>query len=266
MMINAIIVDDEKLARETLYDLLFLNFSKKIRIIASVESAEEARKIIRSHPVDLVFLDVEMPKENGFDLLSSLDHINFGIIFTTSHAGYAIKALRSGALDFLVKPVNLDELSNAIGKFDTYFITSGQAPGNKVNDHLVNFYDALPLGEQKKDTILVAHQNGLKLYPFKEIVRFEGDGNYTRIITLRENALLSSRTLKYFEDRLISSGQFYRAHKSSLVNIVHVKEIHRSDKGYFALMNDGQEVEISRRAYSGFIEKLRSAHTNLRIP
>jgi two-component system, LytTR family, response regulator len=258
-MLRALIVDDDELSQQALYDHLSLFHKQRFVRLHTASGAAEARKIIQKERINVLFLDIEMPGESGFDLLNSLKEVNFFIVFTTNYAQYAIKAIKTGAIDYLIKPIDpaelvqvLKKIEKLIGKHNEGLSISSENQSNSV----VKFFDFYQSHKKQNDSLIIPHQGGVKIFAFKDIVRIEGDGNYSKIFGTGKNVMHTSKTLKYFATRLQESEHFYRAHKSSLLNLGHITELFKADASNFARMSDGSAIEISRRAYAGLLEKI----------
>ncbi|HKR06665.1 MAG TPA: LytTR family DNA-binding domain-containing protein [Bacteroidia bacterium] len=245
-MINAIIVDDEKDGREALHKII-LNFTKNVNVVAMADSAESAFADIEKYKPDLVFLDIEMPGETGFDLLRKFKSISFKTIFITAHSHYAIKAFKFSAIDYLLKPVDIDDLVEAVKKVET------SIPANHTPDYNTFLQE---IGKKSPEKIALPLHDGLEYVRISDIIRFEGDGSYTTAYLADGKKIMVSRNIKEYED-LLSENNFFRCHISHLINLHRVKRFSRHD-GYYAEMNDGKRVEISRRKKDGFVARMNA--------
>lgn len=237
-MIKACIIDDEKKGRDSLVRLL-AEYCPNVDVIGVGGTVDEAYKLILSNQPDLVFLDVEMPRGSGFDLLRKFDPVPFRTIFITAHQHYAIKAIRNDVIDYLLKPLDVDELVTAVEKV-------------KSNIDRTSL-DILNTGSKAKKSagkIAVPVKDGIAFLHPEEIIRLQADGSYTHIFTL-DSKFTASKNIKEYED-MLDSTIFFRAHHSHLINLSHVKSFSRVD-GYFVLMSDGSEVEVSRRRKDDFL-------------
>lgn len=239
-MLRTVIVDDELKNREILKKMLEPYYSK-IEIIGEASSVETAFPLIINLKPQLVFLDVEMPGGSGFELLKKFENANFKVIFVTAHQHYAIKALRISAIDYLLKPVDLDELNEAIQKALTS--TTDFA---KQNQHLI---ENLISKDIIKITIPI--KDGLAFISPNDVIRMQADGTYTHIYTTKEKYTATKNIKEY--DEMLSDNNFFRCHNSHLINLLHVKTFNRSE-GYSIEMTDGSIAELSRRKKEGFIE------------
>lgn len=236
-MIKALIVDDEQKACSILKTLLE-RCAPEITAIEVVHNAMDAYFKINEWKPELVFLDIQMPFMNGFDLLNKLEEINFDVVFTTAFNQYAIQAIRFSALDYLLKPIDVEELTNAVQRF--LLRRNSVAPTNLQYQNLVH-----NLAARKNDefTLAIHGNQGMQFLKINEIIRLEGDRNYTMFYLSGERKHLASKTLKEYEELLNDKG-FVRIHKSHLVNSIFVDSL--SQDG-IVLMKDKSQVEVSRR-------------------
>lgn len=197
MKYKAIIVDDESLAREMLQDMLLL-INPDIKIVALCEDVPEAVKAINKHRPDIVFLDIDMPRYKGTDISEFFEEIDFDIVFTTAHQQYAINAIKINALDYLLKPLDLEDLRNAINKFE-----KKRHPAE---------IELKYKGKLVVNTAQIVH-----FIDLDKIIYLKAEGAYTRIISI-ETTVLSSKNLKFYEDYLEDNAVFFRCHKSYIVN------------------------------------------------
>lgn len=248
-MYRAIIVDDEKGGREHLATILKEFFDIEIKAHAS--NAKEAITAIEEHQPDLLFLDIEMPGENGFDLLEKLENINFDVIFTTAYDHYAIKAIKYSALDYLLKPIDANELEAAINRFKSK-IRNQELTNNKLKTLLNN----LSSGDSGQEQKIVIHDGeGLNFIKIKDIIRFHSEGSYTDVhVVGQDKHFVTSKQIGEYEEMLLNE-QFYRIHRSYYINLLHVKKYVRGDGGY-VIMSDGSKLEVSRRKKAEFIQLL----------
>jgi two-component system LytT family response regulator len=247
MKYNAIIVDDEKGCRESLHQLLE-KFCKNIKVIQKVESVGEAYDSIRLLKPDLVFLDVEMQTANAFDLLEKFSSLDFDIIFTTAFNQYAINAIRFSALDYILKPVDAEDLLKAVDRFEQK--KHGEASLNHKFQTLLN--NIQPDSRSKR--IGIPDGDSLVFIDVKDIIRCHSDGSYTSFHLIEGKKILASRPIGEYEE-LLQEERFFRVHRSFLVNLDHIRKYVKGDGGY-VVMSDGAEVEVSRRKKNDFIAVL----------
>jgi two-component system LytT family response regulator len=204
-------------------------------------SVDQAVEVIRLHNPDLVFLDVEMPRGSGFELLKRMDRPSFKTIFVTAHNHYAIKAIKFSAADYLLKPVDVDELIASIGQIRS---NVGDWPARYQNL-------AETIDHQKLSRLAVPVKDGFAFISPDEIIRLQADGSYTHIFTCNDK-YTASRNIKEYEDLLQDRG-FFRAHHSHLINLSHVRNFSRTE-GYSVVMSDGSVVEVARRKKDQFLQ------------
>lgn len=242
---NAIIVDDEKLARETLAEFV-KDYTDGVRIVGLAQNIDEAYELIMNEKPDLVFLDIEMPGGNAFDLLERIEHNDFEIIFTTAHGHYAIQAIKFSALDFILKPLDIEELKNAVNKAKE---KRKRAP---IEDEIIQIRTLLNNlgGKDELAQIIIPEVGGFKVINTSDIIYCQSDKSYCEIYTT-ESKLVSSKSLKEY-DGLLADNNFFRVNKSFLINLKHVKE-YKKGEGGTAIMSNGYEIEVSRRRKKEFI-------------
>lgn len=246
-MIKAIIVDDELGARESLSKMLEKNCSN-VQIVAKADSMLSAYEaIINLHP-DLVFLDIEMPNGNAFDLLEKIKEIDFDIIFTTAYDHYAIKAIKFSAIDYILKPIDPEELLQAVKRYEE---KSGQK--NMLDKKFKTLLNNLK-PENKLKKVGIPDGDGLIFINLADIIRCDSDGNYTFFILTSGKKIVASRTLGEYE-QLFADDNFFRIHRSHLINLQHVKKYLKGEGGY-VIMSDNSQVEVSRRNKNDFLQKL----------
>ena len=216
---KAIIVDDESHARSLLFNTI-KEHCKGIEVIAEAENIKEAVKIINKNNIELVFLDIEMPNENGFALFEYFDKPNFVTIFCTAYSEYAIQAFEVSAVDYLLKPVTISKLQDAIEKA---IKTRGQ---NQILQNVNILRENISVNQLQK--IALPLSDGLVFIKIEEILYFEADGSYTYVITNKEKYLVSKK-IKEFHELLINDSRFFRVHRSYLVNIQQIKKYSKKD-------------------------------------
>ncbi len=246
-MVTAVIIDDEKKCVSLLKHLIDTHCTD-IKVVAEADNAAQGINAIKIHQPDLVFLDIEMPDKTGFELLTSLPEINFDIIFTTAYNHYAIKAIRFSALDYLLKPVDLDELKNAVGRV---FKKHNKKEHRESIDLLVNNIRSL---QPNFSRITLSTQDGLVILHVTEIVYCEASGTYTIFFLKNKEKIIVSKTLKEYEE-LLSGHYFFRVHNSYLVNLNEVKKYIKGDGGS-VMMSNGDEVFVSKRKKEEFLQAL----------
>lgn len=246
MIIKSIIIDDEKPGRENLSGLL-QQYCPGVIVVAQAASVDEAIVLIRQLKPDLVFLDIEMPGKNGFQLLEHFNNFPFEVIFVTAHGNYAIRAIRFSASDYILKPININELIAAVDKVDI------RIRQKEENHRLKQLF--LNLQQPQNARIGLPTADRIEYAEVKTIIRCEGEGNYTHIWFVGKKHLFVAKTLVEFED-LLSSFNFVRIHKAHLVNLLHVVAYIKTDGGMLQLTN-GEKIAISRRRKDFVLEKLK---------
>lgn len=251
-MLNTIIVDDEEFARSSLYFLLQEN-CESVHISGIAKSVAEARNLLAQNAVDLIFLDIAMPGENGFELIPDAQSSKAHVIFTTAYDQYALKAIKANALDYLLKPIDIDELKIAVDKAEKYITLNKQDNGRK--ESLQNL--AVNLAERNEiRKISLPNGQGYSLVNIDDIIHIAADSNYSVFYLTNKDKITVSKVLKEYEE-ILPEQQFVRIHKSSIVNLNHVKEYH-SKNGLEVMMKSGEKIAVSRRRASDFAEKIKS--------
>ncbi|UKN00806.1 LytTR family DNA-binding domain-containing protein [Paracrocinitomix mangrovi] len=235
--LRAIIVDDELHCIETLSWHLE-KACPEVEIIESCDSPEKGIEAIQKYAPDLLFLDIDMPGMTGFDLLGKLSDRSFEVIFTTAHDQFAVKAIKVSALDYLIKPVDKDELKIAVQK-----AIEKKQEGQKSVDPIEHLLQQI---QQNKlsNRVVFPTMEGLEFVDTNDIVRCESESNYTTVFLKSNNKLVISKTLKDIEE-LLSQDTFFRVHNSHLVNLNYVKKYVKGDGGHL-IMEDGAIVSVSR--------------------
>jgi len=249
--LNVFVVDDEFQSRNLLCKLLLDNF-QDIHIVGQAANVNEAIEGINKLKPNLLFLDIELHGQTAFDLLQRLENINFQIIFITAHDEYALKAFRFNAIDYLLKPIILSELEEAVDKAMRHL------PDQKFTsrEQLANLDSAIQHPKAIPDKIAVPTSDGFVLLPLQNIIFCRASGNYTEFHLLDNKMILSSYTLKQYHD-LLTDHYFFRAHRSYLINLSYVK-MYRRGEGGTAVMQDGSEVEISRQNKAAFLQYFKA--------
>lgn len=247
---KAIIVDDEEKSCVTLKNLVERH-CPEVEVMQLCGSVEEALAAVRTHSPGLVFLDIEMPFDNGFRLLEMIPEPGFDVIFTTAYDHYAIKAIRFSAMDYLLKPVDVDELKVAVKK-------AGKRQHGKTTPANYELLLAALRIKSKTAKIAVPTFDGLQMVNVEDIVKCTADESYTHITLAGGQKLVVSRILKDF-DELLCDLNFFRVHNSSLINLIHVRKYVKGDGGY-VVMSDGETVEVSRRKKNELLSRLSLVH------
>ena len=244
--LKTIIVDDEMHCRENL-KMLVEDFCDGVTVAGLAKSAEEARSLVEEHKPDVVFLDVMMPNEDGFAFLKSMVNRDFAVIFTTAHDEFALKAIKESAVDYLEKPINIDELMTALAKLQKSKTIS------LVDLTQLDVLIKKAAGSSKPQKLAVPTSNGLVMVNTEEIIHLEASESYTTLFLSSGKRLVSSKTIKVYEDHL-STSDFYRVHKSHIINVSqHLREFSRTE-GNMAIMSNGTHVPVSRRKVTEFVD------------
>jgi two-component system LytT family response regulator len=236
-MIRAILIDDEVHCLDTL-NMLVSDFCPEVQVIEQCVSPKKGLEAINKNQPDLVFLDIEMPMMNGFELLEQFKEIPFSVIFTTSYDQYAIKAIRFSALDYLLKPVDPKELVTAVHK-----VQSHKTPPSAEQFRML--MDQIQHKETGFTKIAVPTFDGFELIPVEQVIRCEADDNYTHVFLKTKNKVTACRTLKEMEEQLQDFSFFVRVHHSWIVNLNEVTKYVRGEGGYL-IMSDNSTVNVSR--------------------
>jgi two-component system, LytTR family, response regulator len=235
-MLKAIIVDDEQISRDILSEYI-KKYCPDVTVLALAESAAQGVECIKKHKPDVVFLDVEMPKGNGFDMLEQLTEINFETIFVTAFDNYAIQALNYSAAYYILKPVSIDELILAVDKIKTQRLKN--IPSIQTKVLLENIHTS---GVQQQKIVLPL-QDGFEVVRLQDVVHCDAHDNFTDFHFIAKGKMMICRTLKFYEELLKDSG-FLRVHKSHLVNLNHVVKYTRG-KGGQLTMSNGSTIDVS---------------------
>ncbi len=245
-MIRAIIIDDETYCCEALATLLD-HCCPGVQVIGSYHNGIEGIDAIRKLSPDLVFLDVEMPKMNGFDMLASLPSVNFEIIFTTSYDKYALKAIRFSAIDYLLKPIDQEELQIAVEKV----VRRSQKP---IAQQLEILMQKIQQPSRPINKIAMPTMEGLQMIEVEQIISCESDSNYTILHFAGGKKMVVSVTLKDIEE-LLDEHSFLRVHRCYVVNLNRVEKYVKGEGGYL-VMSDGSSVDVSRSRKEDLLRKL----------
>ncbi len=246
-MIRTLLIDDEADGRESL-KIAVEKYCPEVSIGGICETPEQGLTAIQNLKPELVFLDVQMPHMSGFDLLQALSPVTFEVIFVTAHDQYAIKAIRFSALDYLLKPVDVEDLLHAVGK-----VQERLQRKNSVHQYQ-SVLNNMQYRAKKIERLAVPTLEGVEFYNTDDIIYCQADGNYTRLFLKGKPTQLVSRNLKDFESLLAASG-FCRVHHASLINMKHIQKYVKGEGGY-AIMTDNHPVDISRRKKEEFLRLL----------
>jgi two-component system, LytTR family, response regulator len=247
-MIKAILIDDEVHCLETL-SILLKEYCPQVSVLDRCRSAAKALEAIEKLKPELVFLDIEMPSMNGFEMLEQFHEIPFAVVFTTSYDQYAIKAIRFSALDYLLKPIDPKELIVAVQKIQN----QRTLPSAEQFEMLLKQVHHKDTGFQK---IAIPTLEGFELIPADQIVYCKAEDNYTHLYLKNKNKVTACRSLKEMEEQLQDFSFFIRVHHSYVVNLNEVTKYIRGEGGYL-ILNDGTTVNVSRSRKEMLLKKLQ---------
>jgi two-component system LytT family response regulator len=247
-MLKSIIVDDELKSRETLRKMV-TSYCNGVEVLATCQSVKEAIEAINTLTPDVVFLDVQMQGETGFELLSKLEDIKFDVIFTTAHSEYALKALRSSAIDYLLKPIDIGDLQKAVAKVE-------KKQETHLTERLQQLVQNLKVTNSENYKLAIPIAEGLIFIKANDILYCKASGNYTEIYMIDGKKHLVSRQLKEYED-ILNTRDFFRIHHSFLINLNCIKSYVRGEGGY-VVMSDNSTIDVSRRKKEAFMERIGS--------
>lgn len=244
--IKTILIDDERSSLENLEQKI-RGFCPELDIIAMVEQPTEALLLIRHHKPDVIFLDIEMPRLNGFRMLDELGDYNAEIVFTTAYNHYAIEAIRISAFDYLMKPVSIADLQATVSRLSTRLAKATQ-------QRLEVLRQSLNKTGNPDQKITVPTWEGLEFILIRNVVRIESSSNYSRLFFVNGESLLVTRQLKEFEE-LLTPYRFCRVHNIHLINLQYVKRYVRGEGGS-VIMENGDQIDVSRRKKDDFLRQL----------
>ncbi len=242
-MIRTIIIDDEERGRRTLKSQIS-RYCPELEIVGEANGVNTGLEIVRKEKPDVVFLDIQMQDGTGFDLLEQLHQVNFAVIFATAYDQYAVQAFKFSATDYLLKPIDPDQLINAVDKLKSEIDTQN------LNKKL----EALFSNRNNFEKIALPTFDGIILVKIKEIIRCQSESNYTTLYLPQGNKIVVTKTLKDFDEMLSPLG-FFRIHQSHLINMSFVNKYIKGDGGAVK-MEDGTVLEVARRRKDTFLDKL----------
>lgn len=243
-MIRAICIDDEKNSLEMI-EWLLKTYCPEVEIIAMTQLPEEGVNLIQQLHPDVVFLDIEMPRMNGFDVLEKLKEIKFEVIFTTAYDQFAVKAFRYAAFNYLLKPIDSEELMGTVARLKQKLSVPGTAQIELLLQSVLN-------KEKQIDRIALSTNDGLIFVQTKDISYCQAESNYTKVVLENQQKILVAKTLKEIDETL-AGKDFFRVHHSYLVNVNHIQKFVRGEGGYI-IMPDGTQITISRSKKDEFFQ------------
>ncbi|HEY3405763.1 MAG TPA: LytTR family DNA-binding domain-containing protein [Ohtaekwangia sp.] len=247
-MIKSIIVDDEVKCQESLKKIL-ITFCEGVEVLATCQNVAAARQAIIEFKPDVVFLDVQMQSETGFDLLSSFDEIDFEVVFTTAYSEYALQAIKFSAIDYLLKPIDVDDLQKALVKIE-------KKRKSDFTDQVKHLLQNLQTGNAEKYKLALPSSDGLVFIQTSSILYCKASGSYTEFFMEDKTKHLISRPLKEYDD-ILSALNFFRVHHSYLINLNYIKSYVRGEGGY-VVMSDNNSIDVSRRKKEAFLERINT--------
>jgi len=237
-MLRTILIDDEQSVRKTLEKLLD-RYCPQVRLIAEADGVESGVHAIKKHHPDLVLLDIKMNDGTGFDLLKRLEPVDFKVIFITAYDQFAIKAIKFSALDYLLKPVDPEELADAVNKAEKMLV-------HELNQQLDTLQDNMQTQDKSKKKIILKTFENIHLVKIHDILYCESSDNYTTFYLLNGKKILVSNTLKEYDEMLSEFG-FFRVHKSYLINLIHIDRFEKAEGGAIVLENEIKLPVASRK-------------------
>jgi two-component system LytT family response regulator len=241
--LNAILVDDELPSLQNLEQKI-IEFCPDVNIVASEQKPENSITLIRQFRPDVVFLDIEMPRMNGFKMLEQFPDANFDVVFTTAYNHYAIDALRISAFDYLVKPVAVKDLQNTVERLMKNLT-------KQVPEKLEVLRHNLSDSRTQNDKITISTSEGVEFFEISQIIHVESSSNYSKIYFKDGKTVLVTKLLKDFEE-MLAPYRFYRIHNSHLINLAHIKKYIRGDGGQVVMQND-EVIDVARRKKEEFL-------------
>lgn len=237
---RALIVDDEENSRSNTRNML-QNYCPEVEVVGEASSGPEGKVKIQELKPHVVFLDINMPGMNGFEMLEGIYNRDFCVVFLTAYSEHGINAVKAGATDYLMKPLILSELQGAIRKVIQHYESKGGI-GSKA--------------ETDKNLVLINHSKGFNLIDFKDIVWLEANDNYTTLYLHNLKKIVASKTLKEFE-AILPANEFFRTHRSTLINVAYIKE-YSNNEGGEVILSDGTHVQISKARVQEFADFIKN--------
>ena len=246
-MIRTVLIDDETDSIRVLQKLLE-TYCPQVEVVGTADGVETGLEVIQATRPDLLFLDIEMTQGNAFDLLNRLQSMTFQIIFVTAFDNYAIRAFKYSAVDYLLKPVDIDELVGAVRR-----VTERSQQRNIV-DQMQVFLENMGTYSLAQQKMAVPTVDGLIFINLREVVRLEAKSSYTQIKLENGEVVMATRTIKDYED-ILPETLFCRIHNSHIINLQKIEKYHKGRGGYVVL-EDGSEIEVASRRRQEFLRRL----------
>lgn len=257
MKLKAIVVDDEELARKNL-TMLLEEYCPNVEVIDSAGNITDAKEKIETQKPDVVFLDIRMPSgSEGFDLLESIENRDFLVVFVTAFKDYALRAFQANAIHYVLKPIDIEDLMDAVKR-----IGESKTAFNQDPDNFNTYFESIKNLSTSLDTegygnkVAISHTKGIKLIRIEDIIYLEASGNCTFLYFNDGSRYLDTRTLKIYEG-ILNPAFFYRIHKSHIINMDFLKEYLNED-GHFAVLKTGKLLPVARNRVSTFVKTLKS--------
>lgn len=245
--INAVIIDDERSNREFI-SVILADFCPEVKVIGEADGVASGLDLLKQTDPDILFLDIKMPDGDGFQLLEKLENPKFQLVFITAYDKYAIRSFKYSAVDYLLKPIDPDDMVRAVSRAKDRLAKGG------TDINLRMLMENLRVQDTSPRKIIVPDQNGFVVIRQDEIIRIEADGNYSTIKLSSGGDVVASKPIKYFEE-MLEDNDFVRIHNSHLVNVNHIVKYIKG-RGGIAITSDGAELEVSRRKKDDFLRAL----------
>lgn len=246
-MIQALIIDDEEDARFMLRSLIERHFSDTVEVAGEADSVSDGIELISRLKPELVFLDIRMNRETGFDLLQAIENKDFEVVFVTAYDQYAVNAFRFSAMGYLMKPIKISALREVIEAVVKKSAEDRIDARKRLKVLIENYGD-----DRKISKLVISNMEGFRVLDIEDVIRLEGDRNYTHFILRDGKRILATKTLGDYE-RLLNEFGFFRIHQSTVVNLRHVTAFHRSDN--MVEMIDGTQSSVSRQRKAAFLAR-----------
>lgn len=247
-MIKAIIIEDEKDCRDAFINILKL-VADDVEIIGEASNVKDGVKLINNSRFDVLFLDIDLPDGTGFNILENISHHDFNLIFTTAHNDHAIKAFKHSAIDYLLKPLDPDDLIEALKKIRK------KEKLNNIENKVELLYENF--NQKKFERISLPTNDGFEIISTNDIILFTSESNYTNVYLKNGKKILVTKTIKLYDDLLSNSG-FFRVHQSHLVNLSSIVKYTNGDGGSITL-SDNSVVDVSRRKKDSLLKLIKSS-------
>lgn len=252
-MLKAVIIEDEPLSRETLKSLL-TDFCENVAVVGMAGNVQEGITLLETVKTDVVFLDIELQTGSGFDILKAIKKRDFEVIFTTAFEQYAIKAIKFSSIDYLLKPIDIEELQEAVEKARRFRDLLKSNDDDRLSMLLKNIEEK----NEPQKKICLSTSDGLEFIEVEDIKYCEANGSYTNFYIKPDQKIMVSKNLKEYEN-LLESSHFMRVHNSFLINLNEVKKFVKSEGGYI-LMKDDKQIAISSGKRDQFLERMTKMH------